>query len=169
MYFSNHGLRFSTDPDPKKSQAKCIAWLQKPRELLPLTLCGNLLLWVAKIVQLGMTVTNKSIILEDNMNIKKAQSFLRNIELNQEFHFFSPGTKMTINQVHNSSWYGSVLYNIYGTEAVKLESCCSRSIKNMMDLPFGTHLGLIEPLSERQHLRKTFTRRFIDMIERKKV
>ena len=148
MYFANHGLIFSTDPDSKKSQAKCIAWLQKPRELLPLTLCGNLLLWVAKIVQLGITVTNKSIILEDNMNIKKAQRFLRNIKLIQEFHFFSPGPKMTINQVHNSSWYGSVLYNIYGTEAVKLESCCSRSIKNMMDLPFGTHNGLIEPLSE---------------------
>ena len=93
---------------------------------------------------------------------------MRNIELNQEFHFFSPGTKMTINQVHNSSWYGSVLYNIYGAEAVKLESCCSRSITIMMDLPFGTHMGLIEPLSERQHLRKTFARRFIGMIKRKK-
>ena len=136
---------------------------------MPLTLCGNLLLLVAKIVQLGMTVTDNSIILEDHMNIKKAQRFLRNIKLIQEFHFFSPGPKMTINQVHNSSWYGSVLYNIYGTEAVKLESCCSRSITNMMDLPFGTRNGLIEPLSERQHLRKTFTRRFIDMIERKKV
>ena len=116
---------------------------------------------------IGDDVTDNSIILEDHMNIKKAQRFLRNIKLIQEFHFFSPGPKMTINQVHNSSWYGSVLYNIYGTEAVKLESCCIRGIKNMMDLPFGTRNGLIEPLSERQHLRKTFTRRFIDMIERK--
>ena len=31
----------------------------------------------------------------------------------------------------------------------------------MMDLPFGTHRGLIEPLSERRHLQKTFVRRFL--------
>ena len=68
-------------------------------------------------------VTNKSIILEDDMNIKKAQYVSRNIELNQEFHFSSPGTKMAINQVYKSSWYGSVLYSIYGAEAMKLESC----------------------------------------------
>ena len=35
----------------------------------------------------------------------------------------------------------------------------------MMDLPFGTHRGLIEPLSERQHLRKTLARRFLVMID----
>ena len=34
--------------------------LMKPTELMQLTLCGNPLLWVVKIVQLGMTVTNKS-------------------------------------------------------------------------------------------------------------
>ena len=27
QYFSKHGLKFSTDPDPKKSKTKCMAWL----------------------------------------------------------------------------------------------------------------------------------------------
>ena len=49
---------------------------------------------------------------------------------------------------------------------VKLESCFNRSIKIMMDLPFSTHRGLIEPLSERKHIRKTFASRFLGMIEK---
>ena len=34
----------------------------------------------------------------------------------------------------------------------------------MMDLPYETHRSLIEPISERRHLRKTFARRFLGMI-----
>ena len=73
---------------------------------------------------------------------------------------------MTINEVYNSSWFGSVLYNLYGVEAVKLESSYNRSIKIMMNLPFGTHRGLIEPLSGRRHLRKTFSNRFLGVIDK---
>ena len=145
-YFSNHGLKFSTDRDPKKSKTKCIAWLQKPRPLMQIQLCGNPLPWVDKIVHLGITVTNKSDPLESDMSIKKARYVSRNIELNQEFYFSTAETRMTINEVYNSSWFGSVLYNLYGVEAVKLESSYNRSIKIMMDLPFGTHRALIEPL-----------------------
>ena len=113
IYFSSHGLQFSTDPNPKKSKTKCIAWLLKPRPLLQLTLCGNPLTWVDKIVHLGITVTNQRNPLESDMDIKKARYVSRNIELNQEFHFSSSETKMMINDIYNSSWFGSVLYNLY--------------------------------------------------------
>ena len=72
IYFSKHGLKFSTDPDPKKSKTKCIAWLQTQRPLPMIELCESRLPWVDKIVHLGMTVTNKSDIIESDMNIKKA-------------------------------------------------------------------------------------------------
>ena len=165
LYFSTHGLKFSTDPDPKKSKTKCIAWLQKPRPLAPIELCGRQLPWVNKVVHLGMTLTNKSDILESDMSKKKACYVTRNIELNQEFHFATAETKMKINELYNSSWFGSNMYNLYGTEAIKLESCYNRSVKIMMDLPYGTHRGLIQPLSRRQHLRKTLSKRFIVMTE----
>ena len=29
QYFTKHGLSFSTDPDPRKSKTKCIAWLKE--------------------------------------------------------------------------------------------------------------------------------------------
>ena len=99
------------------------------------------------------------------MSIKKAKYVAKNIQLNQEFHFASDVTKLQINDVYKSSWFGGTLYNIYSEETVKLESSYNRSVKIMMDLPFGTHRGLIEPLSERRHLRKTFVRRFLVMIE----
>ena len=35
----------------------------------------------------------------------------KNIELNQEFYFASSETKMTINNMFNSSWLGSVMYD----------------------------------------------------------
>ena len=163
-YFSTHGLQFSTDPDPKKSKTKCIAWLQKERPLAELKLCGNYLPWVGKITHLGITITNSKNILETDMSIKKARYVARNIELNQEFHFASEVSKLRINDVYNSSWYGSVLFNIYSTETVKMESSYNRSIKIMMDLPYETHRSLIETVSGRRHLRKTFASRFLVMI-----
>ena len=46
---TSHGLKFSTNPNPMTSKTKCIAWLKKPRELLKLEICGNLLPWVDKV------------------------------------------------------------------------------------------------------------------------
>ena len=112
-----------------------------------------------------MTLTNQKNILYKDMSIKKARYVARNIELNQEFHFASFETKIKINELYNSSWFGSVMYMLYGTEAVKLESSYNRSIKIMMDLPYETHRGLIEPISGRLHFSKILLKRFIVMTE----
>ena len=165
IYFSSHGLKFSTNTDPKKSKTKCIAWLKNPRPLAPIELCDRQLPWVEKVVHLGMTLTNQKNILEADMSIKKARYVARNIELNQEFYFATPETKIKINELYNSSWFGSVIYLLYGTEAVKLESCYNRSVKIMMNLPYETHRGLIEPLSRRLHLRKVLLKRFVSMTD----
>ena len=100
------------------------------------------------------------------MSIKKARYVSKNIELNQEFYFASPETKMTINQIYNSSWFGSVMYDLSSSEAVKLESSYNRSMKIMLDLPYGTHRGLIEPISRRKHLKTVLTKRFLTMIKK---
>ena len=165
-YFTNHGLQFSTDPDPGKSKTKCIAWLKKPRSLATISLCGNQLPWVNTITHLGIRITNNNNILEKDMSIKKARYVSKNIELNQEFYFASPETKMTINQIYNSSWFGSVMYDLSSSEAVKLESSYNRSMKIMLDLPYGTHRGLIEPISRRKHLKTVLTKRFLTMIKK---
>ena len=72
-------------------------------------------------------------------------------------------------EIYNSSWFGSVLYNLYNKEAVKLESSFNRSVKVMLDLPFGTHRGLIEPLVGRKHQRISFIKRFFIMTQKMRV
>ena len=58
-YASAHNLRFSSDPDAKKSKTKCIAFLLKKRGLANLWLCGNQLPWVNAGKHLGMKLENK--------------------------------------------------------------------------------------------------------------
>ena len=56
-------LRFSTDPNAKKSKTKCIAFLFKKTNLANLWLCGNQLPWVNAGKHLGMQLENKPVAL----------------------------------------------------------------------------------------------------------
>jgi hypothetical protein len=163
-YCNSHGLRFSTDPNPEKSKTKCIAWIKAPRALPKLQLCGDSLPWVNKVVHLGNTITNQSVALEADMKIKNARYVSRNIEISQEFSFAAEETKLKVNDVYNTSWYGSVLWDLFSPAAVRLESSWNRSMKVMLDLPLATHRNLIEPLSGRSHIRRVFILRFLNMI-----
>jgi hypothetical protein len=145
-------------------KTKCIAWLQVPRSLPKLQLCGNDLPWVDRIVHLGNTVTNQKNIMETDMKIKIAKYVSKNIEINQEFSFASEETKLKVSDIYNSSWFGSVLWDLFCPSAVKLESSWNRNVKITMDLPFATHTGLIEPLSGRKHLKRILLKRFMMMI-----
>ena len=80
-------------------------------------LCGNSLPWVESVLHLGIRITNAENILESDMNIKRARYIHKNIELNQEFHFAAPKTKININNIYNSSFFGSVLWNVFSPEA----------------------------------------------------
>jgi hypothetical protein len=82
-YFTDHGLSFSTDPDPRKSKTKCISWLKDKRTLPDIVLCGNKLQWVDKITHLGITITNKKDMVEGDMKVKKARYISRNIDRNE--------------------------------------------------------------------------------------
>jgi hypothetical protein len=110
---------------------------------------------------LGNTVTNESDHLAKDMAIKRAKYVARNIELNQEFHFAAPATRLVINDIYNSSWFGSVTWNLFNATSVRIESSYNRSVKCMLDLPYATHRNLIEPLTQRVHLKKTLIKRFL--------
>ena len=103
--------------------------------------------------------------MKDDMLIKRAKYISKNMELNQELYFAAPESRLMMNEIYNSSWFGSSLYSIFSQDTVRLESSYNRSIKIMMDLPMATHRYLIEPLSGRKHLRKVFVKRFLTMIQ----
>ena len=91
------------------------------------------------------------------------------LEINQELYFAASETKMTVNDIWNSSWYGSVIWDLFCPSAVKLESSLNRSIKIMLNLPYATHRGLLETLSGRKHLKRTLIKRFIQFISKIKM
>ena len=50
---------------------------------------------------------------------------------------------------------------MFSPEAEKIESSCNRSMKIMLDLPYETHRGLIEPLSGCEHIKRILLKRFL--------
>ena len=74
--------------------------------------------------------------------------------------------KVQINRIYNSHYSGSPLWNLFGLGALKLESSYNKSIKVMLDLPFGTHRCLIEPLTEQRHVKITLIQRFLGFMDK---
>ena len=103
-FANDHNLKFSTDQNPTKCKTKCIAFMQRPRQLKDMELCGNNLPWVNQFKHLGNTITNQGCFTNQDMNIKRACYVNKNIELNQEFYFADARTKFKINEIYNSHY-----------------------------------------------------------------
>ena len=58
QYAASYNLQFSMDQNPKKIKIKCLAFLNEPRELVSMKLCGNPLPWVNTVNHLGITIKN---------------------------------------------------------------------------------------------------------------
>ena len=162
----SHNLKFSTDPDPIKCKTKTLAFLRKPRPLPSLLLCGNPLPWATRCKHLGINIENKINGCEQDMKVKNAQFISKNIELNQEFSFAHPSSKIKINRIYNSHYSGSPVWNLFGQGAMRIESSYNRSAKVMMDLPYATHRSLIQPLTGGMHVKLILIKRFLGFIEK---
>ena len=143
-YALKHNLKFSTNEDPKESKTKCMAFLKKERPLRKLVLCGDKLPWVNDGKHLGCTIENKIDGMKKDLMIKRAKFIERNMELNQEFYFAHPESKVQVNQIYNSHFSGSSLWNLFSNEAEMLEKTWNVSIRQMFNLPRETHKFFIE-------------------------
>ena len=117
-----------------------------------------------RVIHLEVTLTNDSSPTEEDMDIKKVRYISKNMEINQEFHLSCSKTKLTIYDIYNSSWFGSVIYDLFSPAALRLESAYNLSVKCTLNLPIRTHGGLIEPLTNRLHLRKLLAQSFLQML-----
>ena len=115
-YASEHNLTFSTNEDPKKSKTK-----SKKRYLKELTLCGKKLPWVEYVKHLGNTIVNNVDDMSQDTAEKRAQYIARNNELLQEFSLAHPNTKCLINNIFNTHFTGSSLWNLFNKATEKLE------------------------------------------------
>ena len=96
---------------------------------------------------------------------KRAQFICKNNELNQEFWFSHPSTKVAINLIYNFHFTGSPVWDLFSKEAVMLENTWNTAVRLMFDLPLQTHRCLIEPVSEVQHLKFVLIQRFLGFLE----
>ena len=100
------------------------------------------------------------------MRTKNAQYIGKNIEINQEFQFVHPSTKIRVNSIYNSSCYGSPLWNLFGSGALTIQASYNKSVKVMLDLPYETHRSLIEPLTEEKHVKLVLIKRFLGFMDK---
>ena len=143
-----------------------MAFLKKPRDLPNLMLCGNPLPWTDGCKHLGINLENKINGCEHDMRTKNAQYIGKNIEINQEFQFVHPSTKIRVNSIYNSSYYGSPLWNLFGSGAFSIQSSYNKSVKVMLDLPYETHRSLIEPLTGEKHVKLVLIKRFLGFMDK---
>ena len=161
-YAQEHNLKFSTDPNPRKCKTKCLAFQKRPKPLPNLVLCGVPLPWVDSCKHLGNTVENKINGMKKDISIKRASYVAKNNELCQEFHFPHPVTKIKVNNIYNTHFSGSQLWDLFCDEAIKLENTWNKSVRI---LPFETHRYFVEPLSGGLHIKKILIKRFLSFIE----
>ena len=165
QYAAEHNLKFSTNENPVKCKTKCIAFEKQERPLSSVQLCGVPLPWVDGGLHLGNNISNKTSGMGHDIKIKRAQFINKNNELNQEFWFSHPATKVTINQIYNFHFTGSPIWDLFCKEAVMLENSWNTAVRIMYNLPLQTHRYFIEPISDVKHLKFVLIERFLGFID----
>ena len=130
-----HRLQFSTDPNPIKCKTKCIAFLKKERTLPKIYLCGNPLPWMTEGLHLGNHFDSKYNGMARDIKVKRAEYISKNCDLNQEFMFSHPTTRLETNKIFNTHFTGSPIWDLFCPEAVQLENSWNVSFRKMYDLP----------------------------------
>ena len=165
-YAHEHNLIFSTDPNPTKCKTKCIAFLKKQRDISPLILCGNPLPWVEAGKHLGHFFKNRIDGMKHDLKVKRAKFIDKRNDLLQEYFFAHPMTKFKMNEIFNSHFTGSPLWDLFSPEARMLESTWNRNIKLIFGLPYETHRYFMCPVSGSKHLRFILQKRFISFAKK---
>ena len=88
----------------------------------------------------------------------------RNIEIIQEFPTAHPAVKCRINRIFNSSFPGSILYDMGSTPATQLVNSWSVSIRHMWGLPPQAHRYLVEELGG-QHAQSMLIIRYVKFLQ----
>ena len=165
-YVESHKISFSTHPDPAKSKTKGIVFSKSPLTFqpAPLQLNNTPLPWIQHAKYLGNTITSIPDGFCKDAKQKRAQYIERNCEINQEFPMAHLEVKCKINRIYNSSFPGSILYDLSSPPATQLVNSWSVSIRHMWDLPLQAHRYLIEELGG-QHAQSMLITRYVKFLQ----
>ena len=122
-----------------------MSFLKTDRIVKNIKLYGNDLPWVTSTKHLGSKIQNQRNNTRDLME-KRAMFINRNNELIQELYFAHPITLIRANNIFNTPFYGSVIWNLFDDSAERLEKSWNISQRLMLSLHRETHRFLIEPM-----------------------
>ena len=120
--------------------------------------------WVKSGKYLGCKITNIQDGYAQDVRIKRAQYIEKNCELLQEFGFAHPMVKCNLNRIYNSSFSGSILWNLTSRNVQMLENTWSVSVRHMWELPHNSHKYFIEPLGG-VHARNMLQSRYVSFLK----
>ena len=165
-YVEEHSISFSTDPEPRKSKTKGIIFTKKALQFIPapLILNGNPLPWISESKYLGNTITSIPDGWSKDANQKRACYIERNIEILQEFPEAHPEVKCRLHRIYNSSFPGSVLYELSSNSVSHLVNSWSVSTRHMWGVPRETHRYMIEELGG-QHAESMIIIRYVKFLQ----
>ena len=165
-YVKEHSIEFSTNPEPSKSKTKGIIFSRKTLKYspAPLLLNGNPLPWIKDAKYLGNTITSIPDGFSKDAKQKRARFIEKNCELLQEFPAAHPEVKCKINRIYNSSFPGSVLYDLTSKSVNQLENSWSVSTRHMWGLPVQAHRYLMEELGG-QHAQTMLIVRYVKFLQ----
>ena len=165
-YAREHKIQFSTDPKPEKSKTKGMIFSQKPLNYVPspITLSGRALPWVTNAKYLGNKLTSIMDGFQQDVRVKRACFIERNCEILQEFPRAHPEIKCKINRIYNSSFPGSILWDLTAPYTTQIINSWSVSVRHMWDLPVNAHRMFMESLGG-THAKVMLMSRYINFVQ----
>ena len=165
-YAKKHNLVFSTDPDPIKSKTKCIYMVGKVRGgrvqyPKPVSLNGMSLPWVTSANHLGHTL-HQDCTMDEDARSKRMTFITDTTDLREMFFWADPRQIIFAMQVYCTSFYGSMLYDLYGEEANMIFRCWKTALKLAWGVPRSTFTFLVDHLlaGETPSLRDSILTRY---------
>ena len=160
-YCHEHGIKISCNEDPRKSKTKTMIFNSKEENPANIMLRNIRVPWTDSYKHLGHLI-NKDEDMVHDLNVKRG-TFISNIHsLRQEFGHLNPSVFLHINNIYNTSFYGSNLWDLGADSADKLWASWNVLLKSSFSLPHATHRYISNGIYGKPHLKSKLLRRFVN-------
>jgi hypothetical protein len=125
---------------------------------------GKALKWCNEVKHLGHILT---CCMSSNADIiAKKSSFISCVNnIQAEFAFAHPSTKMKLLNIYGTSFYGSNLWNLYDSSSDRLFKTWNIALRKLFDLPYNTHTRFLDEICRARHISITLKLRFLSFIQ----
>ena len=168
-FAKRNNLKFSTDPNPRKSKTKCIFVCGKKTNLakpVPLILDGKELLWVTSATHLGHEL-HESGSMDHDACVKRAEFISKSTDIRETFNFGSPVEVIQAVKVLAGDMYGGNLWQLRGDQAAQVFHSWNTCIKLAWQVPRSTHTYFVERLLSCgiSHIRNDILARYVTFLK----